>query len=245
MNKRIILLGVPIDVITADEAVRRLHDFSKGDRLRHVMTPNNEMLLQATADDDFHSVLCDADLCLPDSTGLVFAARHTGQGALGRVPGSDAFVKYCLSADASVPVFFLGAAEGVAEKAADALKKQNPDLNVVGTLSGSPKDEDAQGIVDVINDSGAVALFVAFGSPAQDMWIHTHAHLLTNVRMAMGIGGSFDFVAGNIRRAPSVMRKAGLEWAWRLLLQPSRIGRIFKAVCVFPFFILKYGKGRP
>lgn len=240
---RVRLLGIPIDPVTAGEAVARLKAFLADGRQHHVMTPNSEMLVAASKDEPFRALLNRTDLNIPDSQGLLYAARWTGQSLPERVTGVDTVQSFCASLSNDTPVFLLGAAPGVAEAAAEALKKKNPGLNVAGTFAGSPKDEDASDILQRITLSGAQVLFVAYGAPRQDMWIDKHLKELPSVKVAMGIGGTFDFLAGVQKRAPSLFRKLGLEWLWRVVREPKRIGRIVTAVVVFPMLVVQRGKG--
>ncbi|MDB4978821.1 MAG: WecB/TagA/CpsF family glycosyl transferase N-acetylglucosaminyldiphosphoundecaprenol, partial [Candidatus Peribacteria bacterium] len=120
---------------------------------------------------------------------------------------------------------------------------KNPNLQVVGTYSGSPRGEDAGQIVSVIQKARPAILFVAYGAPAQDMWIDEHMQKLPSVRVAMGVGGTFDFLAGVARRAPVGIRNMHLEWLWRVALEPWRIKRIWTAVVVFPWLVVRHGKG--
>lgn len=240
---RVRLLGVPIDPVTASEAVARLRSFLTDGRQHHVMTPNSEMLVAASKDEAFRSLLNRTDLNIPDSQGLLYAARWTGQHLPERVTGVDTVQAFCASLSKDIFVFLLGAAPGVAEAAAEVLKKKNPGLNIAGTFSGSPKDEDATDILQRIALSGAQILFVAYGAPKQDEWIDKHLKELPSVKVAMGVGGTFDFLAGVQKRAPSLFRKLGLEWLWRVVREPKRIGRIFTAIIVFPFLVLRNGRG--
>lgn len=234
---RITLLGVPIDAVTMSEAVSRIRELLNGGK-HHVATPNSEMLVRAQSDAAFRSLLHSTDLNVPDSAGLLWAAKRTGQHLPERVAGVDLVTQLCGELSSDHPVYFLGAADGVAEQAARALLKKNPSLTVAGTYAGSPQREDAASIIQRINDSGAHLLLVAYGAPQQDMWINQHLLNLTSVRVAIGVGGTFDFLAGTIKRAPLWMRRAQLEWLWRLLLQPKRIGRILTATVVFPLLVL-------
>lgn len=238
---RVVLLGVPVDPVTPAEAVERLRAMLAGGERRHVMTPNNEMLVEASRNEPFRALLNRTALNLPDSTGLLWAAKWTEQSLPARVTGVDTVAALCAALDASTPVFLLGAEEGVAEKAADALRAANPDLRVAGTFAGSPKDEDAKRIVDLVNASGAKLLLVAYGSPAQDLWIDAHLADMPAVRVAMGVGGTFDFLAGTKKRAPTWMRSAGLEWLYRFIQEPSRVRRMWNAVIVFPLLVLTRG----
>lgn len=240
--ERVRLLGVPIDPVTAGEAVARLKAFLTDGRQHHVMTPNSEMLVAASKNESFRTLLNRTDLNLPDSQGLLFAARWTGQYLPERVTGVDTVQAFCRSLTKETPVFLLGAAPGIAERAADALKRMNPGLNVAGTFAGSPRDEDASDILQRITLSGAQVLFVAYGAPKQDEWIDRHLQELPSVKVAMGIGGTFDFLAGTAKRAPVAFRTLGLEWLWRVIREPKRIGRILTAVVVFPMMVIRYGK---
>ena len=160
-----------------------------------------------------------------------------------RVTGTDILQDICSSSSRLCPperVFLLGAAPGIAEKAGDILKERNPSLVISGTHCGSPKPEDEEEIITRINSSQPTLLFVAFGAPAQDFWIARNLSKLSTVKIAMGIGGAFDFIVGKQKRAPRFMRRIGLEWLWRLILQPSRIRRIWRAVVIFSWLTLTY-----
>ncbi len=239
------LLGVTIDAVTVPQALGRLREFLASGTAHHVVTPNNEMLVASVRNPAFRAVLNAAALRLPDSTGLLLAAGCTGQRLAGRVTGVDTVTTLCATLDSDTPVFLLGAQPGVAERAAAAIQATNPRLTIAGTHAGSPKPEDAAAIIAKINDSGARLLLVAFGAPAQDLWIAEHLSALSSVRVAMGVGGTFDFLAGERSRAPSILRRFGLEWVWRLLQQPSRWKRIWTAVITFPLLVLRYGKRDP
>lgn len=237
---RVYILGVPIDPVTQDEAIARiLHMLTDGEK-HHVMTPNNEMIVQAQQVPVFKSLLQTSELNLPDSTGLLWAAARTGQHLPERVTGVDTVERLLKSLGAEHPVFFLGGRRGVGERAAKKCTMKNEKCRIT-TYEGSPSEEDAAEIIQRINDSGAHLLLVAYGAPKQDLWINQHIMQLTSVRVAIGIGGTFDFLSGSIQRAPTWMQKAGLEWLWRFVIQPSRIGRITTAVIRFPLMVLRAG----
>lgn len=235
---RVFLLGVPLDPVTAAEALARLRSMVQGTAQNHVMTPNNEMLVHASGDAPFRALLSRTALNIPDSTGLLWAARRTDQHLPERVTGVDTMTALCLSLTEEHPVFLLGAAEGVAAGAAEVLKRKNPHLRIAGTFAGSPRPEEAGDIIRRINESGAHVLFVAYGAPKQDYWIDEHLKAMPGVKLAMGIGGSFDFIAGTQKRAPVWMQQAGIEWLWRFVREPSRWRRMWNAVIVFPWMIL-------
>lgn len=245
MTDRISILGIPIDSIHQSEALALLQSNVKSDGFAHVITPNNEMLLTAASNKKFHDLLQRSTLNLADSTGLVLASKYLGTPLPCRNTGVDTVSKFCGELDESSPVFLLGAAEGVAEKAATELRIKNSQLKISGCYAGDPSSASAPSIMKMINDSGAKILLVAYGAPKQDIWIDTYKDQLPHIRIAIGVGGTFDFLAGTIKRAPKLFRSLGLEWLWRLALQPSRAERIFKAVVVFPLLVLRYGKRSP
>ena len=154
-----------------------------------------------------------------------------------RVCGSDLFLDLCEKS--SSKIFLLGAGDGVAEQNHKVLKKKFPQIQIVGTYAGSPHEDEENNIVDLINQAEAELLFVAYGSPKQELWIKRNLSKLKSVKVAMGIGGSFDFVAGVQKRAPLLFRKLGLEWFYRLIREPKRFKRIWNATGVFVGMIVK------
>lgn len=235
---RVVILGVPVDPLTRVQAVACIAAMLDESSFHHVMTPNSEMLVEAAKNPSFHVLLNKTALNIADSAGMVWAARRTGQHLPERVTGVDTVIDLCSDLSSDHPVFLLGAWGDTAEKAGNVLAKKNPYLKIVGTFAGSPKDEDADEIIRKINDSGAHLLLVAFGAPKQDFWINTHCARLTTVRVAMGVGGTFDFIAGVHTRAPTVFQNLGIEWLWRLIREPKRFPRIWRAVVVFPWKVL-------
>jgi len=245
MPNRVEILGVPFAAVTLSSAVDIIKRMLTQKEQRHVMTPNSEMLVEASKNPKFHSLLNRTALNIPDSIGIVKAARRTGQVLTERVTGVDTVELLCKELSEEIPVFFLGAGEDVARRVSLVLKKRNPSLNVAGTFSGGPKPEDAITIIQKVNKSGAQLLLVAFGAPKQDLWIDRYLKDMPNVRVAMGVGGTFDFIAGVRTRAPTLFQKLGLEWLWRFLREPTRIKRIWNAVVEFPMLVFKFGKKSP
>jgi N-acetylglucosaminyldiphosphoundecaprenol N-acetyl-beta-D-mannosaminyltransferase len=241
--KRVIILGIPIDALTRSQAVERIKAMLGESRFHHVMTPNSEMLVEASKNQSFHQLLNRTDLNIADSAGLVWAARTTHQHLPERVTGVDTVTDLCTSLSSDHPVFLLGAWDDTAKRAGEIFKQKNPQLVIAGALSGSPKDPDAADIIKQINDSGAHVLLVAFGAPKQDMWIDRYRNQLTTVRVAIGVGGTFDFIAGVHKRAPVIFQNLGIEWLWRVVREPRRIGRIINAVIVFPLSVIRYQTG--
>jgi N-acetylglucosaminyldiphosphoundecaprenol N-acetyl-beta-D-mannosaminyltransferase len=199
-----------------------------GDRTYQICTVSPEFVMIAQENPDFMGVLREADLCVADGVGLLFAARYVGHTLPERVTGSDGVP---LIADRAAregwKLFLLGAAPGVAERAAARLIAQNPGLQIVGTYAGSPALEEEEAIIQRVNASDADILFVAYGAPRQDQWIARNRDRL-NVRVAMGVGGTLDFIAGVVPRAPRWMRRLALEWLFRLIRQPWRWRRMLR-----------------
>ena len=243
--QRINILGVPIDAITRNDAIRKIGGFFRASGQYHIATPNPEMLVEAHKNAPFKTILQNTSLNLPDGVGLLWAAKRVSSKLLPeRVTGADTMEHLCSSEPRICPperIFLLGAAPGIAEKAAKILKERNHLLKDIGTFSGSPKEEE-EDIIERINSFKPTLLFVAFGAPAQDLWIARNLKKLNTVKVAMGVGGAFDFIVGKQKRAPRFMRKMGLEWLWRLILQPRRIVRIWRAVVVFPWMVIRLGK---
>jgi len=232
-RNRVSLLGVPLDPVTPQEAVDLLLEFLRSREQHHVMTPNSEMLVEAHRNSAFKSVLNEASLNLPDSIGVKWFARLPA-----RVTGIDTVTALCRVLDEEQSVFLLGAADGVAQRAGEVLKNLNVGLRICGTYAGSPKEEDAEAIIKRINDCQPHLLLVAYGAPQQDLWIHKYLKELPSVRVAMGVGGTFDFLAGVRKRSPKWMQRLGIEWLYRLFKEPKRLGRIWKAVVVFPLLVV-------
>ena len=216
------ILGVRVDDVTNDDLLA-LVDGYVASRLPHqIITLNPEMLVAAHDDLEFRQVLNSADLNVADGVGLMMAARWLGHPLRERVTGSDGIYRlaeHCVRK--GYRPFFLGAASGVAEVVAGRLSGRYPGLATAGTYAGSPRAEDEDDVVSRVRAAVPDLLFVAYGVPAEERWI-AHNRDRLGVPVMIGVGGAFDFVAGVARRAPSWMRRAGLEWLHRLVRQPWR-----------------------
>lgn len=229
VTDRVNILGIPVDNITYRRWLNQTGRWvQQSDRAHHVCTVNPEFIIVAQRDANFRHILQRADLCLPDGVGLLWAAHWLRNPLPERVTGSDGTVKIAEeAAKQGWRVFLLGAAPGVADQAAAILQERFPGLQIAGTYSGSPAPEEEDAIVARVNASHADILLVAYGAPQQDKWIARNLPRL-NVSMAMGIGGSLDFIAGVVPRAPEWMQQYGLEWLFRLYKQPWRIIRMLR-----------------
>jgi len=157
-----------------------------------------------------------------------------------RVTGVDLMENICKhSNENNLKIYLLGAKEGTAEKTKEILEKKYPGIEVVGTFGGTPSQEGEKEIVEKVIKSQAQILFVAYGAPNQELWISRNLHKMPNVKLAIGVGGSFNFIAGIRKRAPKIIQRLGFEWIYRLLQEPSRIKRIYNATIKFSTTILK------
>lgn len=221
------ILGVRVDDVTMAEALEWVEAALAGPHpgARQIATVNPEFVVAAQHHPEFARVLGRSDLNVPDGANLVRAARLLGRPLRERVGGCDLTLSIAERAAAGGwKLFLLGAREGVAAQAAARLCERWPGLQLAGVWSGSPDPAEENDIVKRVNESGADILLVAYGAPAQDLWIARNRARL-RPRVTMGVGGSFDYIAGRLPRAPAWMQRAGLEWLFRLVRQPWRIKR--------------------
>ena len=215
-------LGVRVDCVTTTQALARCAQLLDTAGHHQVVTLNPEFVMLAQRDASFRALVREAALVVPDGAGIVWALRRQGVATVERVTGIDLMRELCaLAEERKVPVFLLGAAPGVAAQAAASLRQEFPGLTVAGTAVGAPDPAQAPALCAQIRDSGAKMLFVAFGCPAQDFWIQRYQQE-SGARLAMGIGGSFDYISGKVPRAPLWLRRVNLEWLYRLARQPWR-----------------------
>ncbi len=220
------ILGVRVDNVTVCETLEIIRHYVEEGTPHQIVTVNPEFVMQAQRNATFHRVLHQADLALPDGYGLLWASRLLGAPLRQRVTGSDTLPLIAqLSAREGYRLFLLGAAPGVAERTAAILQRENEGLQIVGTFPGSPDPARDDELVARVTAATPEILFVAYGAPQQDLWIHRNLERL-NVPVCMGVGGTFDFIAGVTQRAPVWLRERGLEWLHRLVHEPWRWRRM-------------------
>lgn len=231
------VLGVSFDNITLSQAVDAGAEMA-AQGFHYVVTPNPELVNIARTDTAYRTVLAGADLTLPDGIGILYAARLLGRPLRARVPGIDFAWSLMERLQAEGRrLFLLGAKPGVAQQAADRLSARFPGLVICGTHHGYFTDDAS--VIEAIRASGADVVFVCLGAPRQELWMarcgpETGAHLM------VGLGGALDVFAGVVKRAPEVWQRLGLEWLYRLLRQPERIGRMAK----LPLFLVDAAQAR-
>ncbi|ENZ30807.1 WecB/TagA/CpsF family glycosyltransferase [Clostridium butyricum 60E.3] len=224
---RIKFLNTYVDNLTMDEAIKRIDELIIRNKPSYIVTPNVDHIVKLDVDIEFQNVYNEADLILTDGMPLIWISKLKKNPIKEKISGSDLFPKVCkLASDKGYKVFLLGAAEGVAAKAAENLKLKYSGLKVVGTYSPSygfenNKDE-VERIIKIITDIKPDILAVGLGAPKQEKFLYEFKDKL-RVPVSLAIGASIDFEAGNVKRAPKWMQKSGLEWLYRLFKEPKRM----------------------
>ncbi|WP_321300088.1 WecB/TagA/CpsF family glycosyltransferase [uncultured Sphaerochaeta sp.] len=223
MSKDLELLGLSITNITMEEALDRIDATTEGLHTMHFV--NAHCINVAAKDAEYHAILANADALFADGSGIRLAGSTLGCPIVDNVNGTDLFPLLCSRfAKTGKRMFLLGSAPGVAEKAARWAEEYTGSSIIAGTYHGYFKSGEESSVIEAINASGAELLLVALGVPRQEKWIASVRSLL-QVPLCMGVGALFDFYSGTVSRAPLWMRKIGLEWVWRLLLEPGRMWR--------------------
>lgn len=224
-HEKALILGAHVDIVDFEQALQRIKQLITAGTPAHIITLNAEILYLAKENEDLLKIINAADLVTPDGIGIVWAGKKLGYSFTERVTGIDLLYKICAAAaQESWRIYLLGAAPTVAETAADKLAQQYPGLKICGHHDGYFAADETDRIIKDIKESRPDILFVALGAPKQEFWIKEHKEELA-VPVSIGVGGSFDVVAGIKERAPEWAIKANLEWLYRLVKEPSRIKR--------------------
>lgn len=243
--KQFKILDVKINKITEKEVLEKIKDFLSSKNQHQLVTLNPEMVVEAQKNSYFKKIVNNASLVIPDGVGVIFANYFLNRQLLSRkITGIDLIYKICESKFIkNKKIYLLGAEDGVAKKTAKVLAQKYDYLNIVGAEEGFKKNQQKKifndNLLQQINLTKPEIIFVAFGVPKQEEWIYENLEKLPTVRLALGIGGAFDFISGKIRRAPKIIQKLGLEWFWRLLLEPQRIKRVYNATFKFGWLVFK------
>ncbi len=235
MRKTASVLGVPIDIVTIETAMDRVKEFLEDNHCSMITTPNTEIVMEASNDNELLKILKDSDLCIPDGIGLIYASKIQKLGLIERIPGVDLMKKILEYGDINRnSIYILGGKPGVAKIACENIKNTFSSIRIVGYNDGYFKQEEEEKIIKEINDVKPDMLFLALGAPRQEKWIYKHRSSL-NAKFAMGVGGSVDVWAGTVKRAPVIFQRLGLEWFYRLLKEPWR----YKRMLALPKFMIK------
>jgi len=229
--ERIDVRGVCFHNVTPSEASSFLRERTARGETTAVCTPNAEIVQMCLEDASLRELINRAELVVADGVGVVKAARILGTPLKGKVAGVDLGRSVlAFAAEDGLSVYFLGGKPGVAQTAAQRMTEACPGLCIAGTHDGyfdkSGAENDA--VVAEIEASGAKILYVCLGAPAQERWIAQNRARLPGVQIFLGLGGSLDVYAGAVKRAPKIFIKLGLEWFYRLLREPRRIGRMMR-----------------
>ncbi len=234
MRKLVNIAGINIDDISMEQAVDKVYEFIDSGECHSVYTPNAEIMMDGITNKDMREILNNSDMLVADGAGVVLASKILGKKVTEKVSGVD-LAKNLLKASGHRPIkfFLFGGKPGIAETANANIICDYPGAQVVGTRNGYFTSDDEEAIIDEINNSGADVLFVCLGAPKQELWINRNKSKL-KVKVCLGVGGTLDILAGNVKLAPDFFRDHGLEWLYRLYKEPWR----FKRMLRLPKFIL-------
>jgi len=252
-NKSVIL-GVELSKLNLKQTLERIDSFLISNKSHKIFTPNPEICLKSSKDKQYRKILNSADINIPDGFGLKIGGAILGQNIPHRITGVDLTYKILyLANEKKLKIMLLGGMGNIAKQAAENIKKKFTSLNIVGAGQGLrikykkgkihyDKKQNLN-IINFINQVKPDILFVAFGAPKQEYWIYENIYKIKSTKLILGVGGTFDFIAGKIKRAPKWMRKIGFEWLYRLFQEPKRIKRIFNALIAFPLTCIKWQFG--
>jgi N-acetylglucosaminyldiphosphoundecaprenol N-acetyl-beta-D-mannosaminyltransferase len=241
------ILGVKIHNYTKKQLNRKIAKFLGSNRQNTIFTPNPEMLVDAKKDKEFRDILNSSSMNICDGKGIQLVSKHK----IHRLPGVDFVLDICkIAEEKNKSIYLLGTGDiEILANTKKELKNKYPNLKIVGESVGPSielkdykiklDENENEKIIDDIIDLAPDVLFVAFGHVKQEKWIDKYLEKMPSVKIAMGVGGSLDFISGKVKRAPKSIQKIGLEWLWRLILQPWRVKRIWKATMKFLYLNLK------
>jgi N-acetylglucosaminyldiphosphoundecaprenol N-acetyl-beta-D-mannosaminyltransferase len=242
------IFGVRLHHVASEAQLRELClGYLGGDRTIRIFTPNPEILLRARDDPSYAEVLRSADLALPDGTGVAVVETIRAGRRVRRWPGVEiGEILIRIAAENDVTVAFVGGGQGSAERAAGRWRQLLPGLRIEVVGDGAPIGEggiawpveDDADLTRTVATVSPTIVLVGLGAPKQERWIARHAAAVPSARIMIGVGGAFDMWADDLRRSPRLLRRLGLEWAWRLALEPRRWPRMVRATLVFPLRVL-------
>lgn len=249
-NERVPIAGVPVDNVDMNGAIARIEELISSGTGAYVVTPNVDHIVRLQHDHEFMEVYRHADLVVADGMPLIWASRYLGTPLVARVTGADLFPKLChVAGSRGYRIFLFGALPGAAETAAQKLIDSDPRIVVAGTYCppyGFEHDEvENKNCIDRIRRARPDILFVGLGAPKQEKWIYRHRDEL-GVPVSVGVGAAIDFMAGFVRRAPRFVQNAGIEWLWRIMMEPRRLWRRYLVDDpVFFYYVWKQKRAFP
>lgn len=235
MKNTVDILGVKFSSLGVDGSADYIMSLMEEEGFHYVFTPNSEMVMAAVKDKEFKDILNSADLLTADGIGIIYASKILGRPIAERAAGYDISLKTMEKAtEQGKTLYLFGAAPGVADKAKETLESKFAGIKIVGTHDGYFDADEEKRIILDINTKKPDLLFVCLGCPKQEKWIYKNRDKL-DVKVAMGLGGCLDVYAGNVKRAPDIYIKLGIEWFYRLMKEPKRFFRML----ALPKFMLK------
>lgn len=235
MRNQTRILNVPFDVVTMGQAIERVKEFLLNEETNVICTPNPEIVMMAQEDERLMEILNNSQMIIPDGTGVVWASKYSETVLPERVAGYDLTQNLFKTLENTQESFyFFGGGKEVAKLGAEKMKEKYPNLIIVGVADGYFDLEKEKQIIEDINEKSPSVLLVGLGAPKQEKWIFDNKDKL-NVKVAIGVGGSFDVMAGVVKRAPVIFQKMRLEWFYRFLCQPSR----WKRMLQLPLFVIQ------
>ncbi len=225
--QRVGLLGIGTDPVTMEQAIQLIQYFIEEGQPHHIVTCDASMVVMAQADSVLGDIVRRAALVTPDSIGILWACKKLATAMPERVSGVDIVQRLvALSAQSNGPrLFFLGAAPGIADAAAERMRVIYPGAQIVGSAHGYFSESDEPEVIKAIQAAKPDVLCVALGIPKQEKWIDKHANKL-GVPVLIGVGGTFDVLSGRVKRAPKLFQTLNIEWVWRLASNPSKIAKV-------------------
>lgn len=231
------VLGINVNTENYDELLPMIFDRIETKEKSLIVAINPEKIIKAKNDPALKKLLNEAEFQIPDGIGVILASKIQKGQITSRVTGVDMMMRLCEEAEKrQKPIFLYGGQPGIADRAAEKLKELFPSIIISGTQDGYEKDNEK--VIAKINEAKPDLLFVAMGSPKQENWINANREQL-HPTIYQGVGGSFDVLAGNVKRAPEAFQKIGMEWFYRLMKEPKRI----KRQIALPLFLLEVARG--
>ena len=230
-----LILGTRIHNLTLPQALKRAEGFLHDGKQHYIVTPNPEIVLKARNDRKYRAILNGADLSIPDGIGVLIASQilyGAQKGLKARITGVDFMQEFIGHTRRAL---LLGGKNGAAKRAVLNLQKRFPNTNFYAFEN--PDNAHLDFVMNHIIQPDCV--YIGLGAPRQERWINKNLSKYPTVKIAMGVGGSFDFISGRVPRAPFWMRACGAEWFWRLVIEPRRAHRAFNAAIIFPLLVLK------
>jgi len=232
------VLGINVNTENYDQLIPKVFERIETGEKSLIVAINPEKIIKAKNDQSLRKLLNEAEFQIPDGIGVILASKIQKGKITSRVTGVDMMMRLCEeAAKRQKPIFLYGGMPGVADKAAEKLKELYPNIIISGTQDGYEKDNSK--VNAKINEAKPDILFVAMGSPKQENWINANRDSL-HPTIYQGVGGSFDVLAGTVKRAPEAFQKVGMEWFYRLMKEPKR----FKRQLALPLFLLEVARDK-